>query len=503
MNNARAVLARELAIDAIDDRLYGSFIEHLGRAIYGGLYEPGHPTADGQGFRGDVLDHVRALNTPIVRYPGGNFVSGYRWEDGVGPLEARPRRLDLAWKSLEPNAFGTDEFVRWCRKAGTEPMMAINLGTRGVDAARSLVEYCNHPSGTQYSDWRVENGCVEPHNIKVWCLGNEMDGDWQIGHKTALEYGRLAEEAAKVMRWVDPTIELVACGSSSRTMSTFPQWEATVLEHTYAHVDYISLHTYYGNRDGNTAHFLAQSIGMDAFIEEVVATCDFIRAKKRHKKRMMLSFDEWNVWFHSNQADRQQQPWQEAPPLLEDLYTVEDALVVGCMLISLIKHCDRVRIGCLAQLVNVIAPIFTATGGGIVKQTTYFPFMHASRYGRGTALDMKVDSSSYEDPVFDAVPYIEAVGVLSEDRGELTVFAVNRNLEEVMGLDVDLRDFSAARVVQHIALTHSDLKAVNTLEQPDRVAPSALDDSVEEHEGKTRIALPSASWNVVRFSIEA
>ncbi|MGB0603855.1 MAG: alpha-N-arabinofuranosidase [Candidatus Latescibacterota bacterium] len=503
MNNARAVLARELAIDAIDDRLYGSFIEHLGRAIYGGLYEPGHPTADGQGFRGDVLDHVRALNTPIVRYPGGNFVSGYRWEDGVGPLEARPRRLDLAWKSLEPNAFGTDEFVRWCRKAGTEPMMAINLGTRGVDAARSLVEYCNHPSGTQYSDWRVENGCAEPHNIKVWCLGNEMDGDWQIGHKTALEYGRLAEEAAKVMRWVDPTIELVACGSSSRTMSTFPQWEATVLEHTYAHVDYISLHTYYGNRDGNTAHFLAQSIGMDAFIEEVVATCDFIRAKKRHKKRMMLSFDEWNVWFHSNQADRQQQPWQEAPPLLEDLYTVEDALVVGCMLISLIKHCDRVRIGCLAQLVNVIAPIFTATGGGIVKQTTYFPFMHASRYGRGTALDMKVDSSSYEDPVFDAVPYVEAVGVLSEDRGELTVFAVNRNLEEVVGLDVDLRDFSTARVVEHIALTHSDLKAVNTLEQPDRVAPSALDDSVEEHECKTRIALPPASWNVVRFSLEA
>ena len=503
MNNARAVLARELAIDAIDDRLYGSFIEHLGRAIYGGLYEPGHPTADGQGFRGDVLDHVRALNTPIVRYPGGNFVSGYRWEDGVGPLKARPRRLDLAWKSLEPNAFGTDEFVRWCRKAGTEPMMAINLGTRGVDAARSLVEYCNHPSGTQYSNWRVENGCVEPHNIKVWCLGNEMDGDWQIGHKTALEYGRLAEEAAKVMRWVDPTIELVACGSSSRTMSTFPQWEATVLEHTYAHVDYISLHTYYGNRDGNTAHFLAQSIGMDAFIEEVVATCDFIRAKKRHKKRMMLSFDEWNVWFHSNQADRQQPPWQEAPPLLEDLYTVEDALVVGCMLISLIKHCDRVRIGCLAQLVNVIAPIFTATGGGIVKQTTYFPFMHASRYGRGTALDMRVDSSSYEDPVFDAVPYVEAVGVLSEDRGDLTVFSVNRNLEEVVGLDVDLRDFSTARVVEHIALTHSDLKAVNTLEQPDRVAPSALDNSVEEHEGKTRIALPPASWNVVRFSLEA
>ena len=503
MNDARAVLARELAIDTIDDRLYGSFVEHLGRAVYGGLYEPGHPLADRDGFRGDVLDHVRALNTPIVRYPGGNFVSGYQWEDGVGPLEARPRRLDLAWKTLEPNAFGTDEFVRWCRKAGTEPMMAINLGTRGVDAARSLVEYCNHPSGTKYSDWRIENGYAEPHNINVWCLGNEMDGDWQIGHKTAEEYGRLAEEAAKVMRWVDPTIEIVACGSSSRAMSTFPQWEATVLEHTYAHVDYISLHTYYGNRDGNTAHFLAQSIGMDSFIEEVVATCDFIRAKKRQKKRMMLSFDEWNVWFHSNQADREQPPWQQAPLLLEDLYTLEDALVVGCMLISLIKHCDRVRIACLAQLVNVIAPIFTATGGGIVKQTTYFPFQHASRYGRGTALDMKVNSPSYEDPVYDAVPYVEAVGVLAEDRGELTAFAVNRNQEETVVLDLDLRDFALARVAEHIALVHPDLKAVNTLYKPDQVVPSALNDSVEEAAGRARIALPPASWNVVRFSLEA
>ena len=503
MNDARAVLARELAIDTIDDRLYGSFVEHLGRAVYGGLYEPGHPLADRDGFRGDVLDHVRALNTPIVRYPGGNFVSGYQWEDGVGPLEARPRRLDLAWKTLEPNAFGTDEFVRWCRKAGTEPMMAINLGTRGVDAARSLVEYCNHPSGTKYSDWRIENGYAEPHDINVWCLGNEMDGDWQIGHKTAEEYGRLAEEAAKVMRWVDPTIEIVACGSSSRAMSTFPQWEATVLEHTYAHVDYISLHTYYGNRDGNTAHFLAQSIGMDSFIEEVVATCDFIRAKKRQKKRMMLSFDEWNVWFHSNQADREQPPWQEGPPLLEDIYTMEDALVVGCMLISLIKHCDRVRIACLAQLVNVIAPIFTATGGGIVKQTTYFPFQHASRYGRGTALDMKVNSPSYEDPVYDAVPYVEAVGVLAEDRGELTAFAVNRNQEETVVLDLDLRDFAPARVAEHIALVHPDLKAVNTLDKPDQVAPFALDDSVEEAVGRACIALPPASWNAVRFSLEA
>ncbi len=503
MSNARAVLARELAIGDIDDRLYGSFIEHLGRAIYGGLYEPGHETADGEGFRGDVVEYVRQLNTPIVRYPGGNFVSGYNWEDGVGPQHERPRRLDLAWKTLEPNTFGTDEFVRWCRAVGTEPMMAINLGTRGVDAARNLVEYCNHPSGTHYSDWRIENGYVTPHHIKVWCLGNEMDGGWQIGHKTAEEYGRLAEEAAKVMRWVDPTIELVVCGSSSRNMSTFPQWEATVLEHTYPHVDYISLHTYYGNRDGDTPHFLAQSLGMDAFIEEVVATCDFIRAKKRHKKRMMLSFDEWNVWFHSNQADREQPPWQEAPPLLEDLYTMEDALVVGCMLISLIKHCDRVRIGCIAQLVNVIAPIFTATGGGIVQQTTYFPFLHASRYGRGRALDMKVSCATFDDQVFDAVPYIEAVGVLAEDRSELTVFAVNRQLEEALPLEIDLRDFAGATLGDHTVLAHADLKAVNTLERPNEVVPEVVRDTLRLDGGRLQVALPAASWNVVRIALDA
>ena len=427
-------MARELAIGDIDARLYGSFVEHLGSAIYGGLYEPGHATADDLNLRGDVLEHVRELDTPIVRYPGGNFVSGYDWEDGVGPVANRPRRLDLAWKTLEPNRFGTDEFITWCKRAQTEPMLAVNLGTRGVDAARNLVEYCNHTSGSTWSDLRIENGYREPHAIKVWCLGNEMDGPWQIGHKTAAEYGRLAEETAKAMRWVDPSIELVACGSSHRGMATFPAWEATVLEHTYEHVDYISLHTYFGNRDGDSAHFLALSLGMDAFIEEVVATCDYVRAKKRSAKRMMLSFDEWNVWYHSNQADREQPPWQEAPPLLEDFYTLEDALVVGSMLISLIKHCDRVRMACLAQLVNVIAPIFTATGGGIIKQTTFFPFQHASRYGRGVALDLRVQSTCYEDREFGAVAHLEAVGVFGEDRGGIDGLCGESRLGKRVGL---------------------------------------------------------------------
>ncbi|GIV79028.1 alpha-N-arabinofuranosidase [Litorilinea aerophila] len=496
---ARITLHPELTIGAVDPRLYGSFIEHLGRAVYGGIYEPDHPAADEEGFRTDVLELVQELNVPIVRYPGGNFVSGYNWEDGVGPKEERPRRLELAWRTIETNQFGTNEFMAWCRKAHTEPMLAVNLGSRGLDAARNLVEYCNHPAGTYWSDLRRRHGYPEPHKVKVWCLGNEMDGPWQIGHKTADEYGRLAVETAKVMKWVDPTIELVACGSSNRKMPTYPQWEATVLEHTYEHVEYLSLHTYYGNRNGNTANFLAKSLDMDRFIAEVAGICDYVQAKKRSKKKLYLSFDEWNVWYHSNAADRQLEPWQIAPPQLEDIYTFEDALLVGCMLITLLKHADRVKIACLAQLVNVIAPIMTANGGPAWRQTIYYPFYHAARYGHGQALHLAPGSPVYHDDEFDAVPYLEAVATYDEAGEVLTVFAVNRHLEEPLPLVGDARHFAGYRVVEHITLTHPDLKATNTRECPDRVVPQANGNATLQ-EGRLEALLPAASWNVIRLA---
>lgn len=356
---AKMTVDKDFIIGKVDDRLYGSFIEHLGRAVYGGIYEPGHPTANEQGFRKDVLQLVQQLRVPIVRYPGGNFVSGYDWKDGIGPIGERPSKLELAWRTVEPNLFGMNEFVAWSKAAGTDVMWAINLGTQGVDDARQVVEYANHPSGSYWSDMRIRHGYKEPHRIKTWCLGNEMDGPWQIGHKTAEEYGRIALEAAKVMKWTDPAIELVACGSSFLGMPTFADWEAIVLDHTYEHVDYLSLHQYYGNHENDTPTFLARSLQMDEFIHSVTAICDYVKAKKRSKKRMYLSFDEWNVWFHSNAADKKIEPWQIAPPQLEDIYTMEDALVVGCLLISLLKHADRVKMACLAQLVNVIAPIMT------------------------------------------------------------------------------------------------------------------------------------------------
>ncbi|WP_240414091.1 alpha-N-arabinofuranosidase [Paenibacillus periandrae] len=502
-HKATMIIDKDFIIGAIDNRIYGSFIEHLGRAVYGGIYEPGHPEADEKGFRQDVLSLIQQLQVPIVRYPGGNFVSGYDWKDGIGPKELRKSRLELAWRTIEPNQFGLNDFVEWAQKAQTDVMWAINLGTHGVDEARNIVEYSNHASGTYWSDLRRSHGYEQPHQIKTWCLGNEMDGPWQIGHKTATEYGRVAAESAKVMKWVDPTIELVACGSSSRTMPTFPEWEATVLDHTYDHVEYLSMHTYYGNKKNDTPTFLARSLEMDDFIKTIIATSDYIKAKKRSKKTMYLSFDEWNVWYHSNEADKKRDPWQIAPPQLEDIYTMEDALVVGCMLISLLKHADRVKMACLAQLVNVIAPIMTETGGKAWMQTIFFPYMHASVYGRGNALVPLIHSPKYDTSEITDVPYLEAVAVHNEEAQEVTVFAVNRDLEHPLPLELDLRSFGAnSRLIEHIVLENPDLKARNTADDSTAVAPHNRGNAVVNGSGLTA-QLTKASWNVIRISVQA
>jgi len=497
---AQLFLDKHFTIAKTDPRIYGSFIEHLGRAIYTGIFEPDHPQADDEGFRKDVLALIKELDVPIVRYPGGNFVSSYNWEDGIGPVAKRPVRLELAWRSIETNEFGLNEFVSWARKAGTSPMMAINLGTRGVDAARNIIEYTNHPGGSYWSDLRKEHGYERPHMIKTWCLGNEMDGPWQMGQKTAEEYGRLAAETAKAMRQVDPEIELVVCGSSHLNMPTFAEWEATVLGHTYDFVDYISLHQYLGNRENNLANYLAETVHVDEFIKAVIAICDYVKARKKTAKTIYLSFDEWNVWYHSNEQDKQVKPWSKAPRLLEDIYNFEDALVVGLFLITLLKHADRVRIACLAQLVNVIAPIMTSPGGGAWKQTIYYPYYHASKYGRGTVLRPEIISPVYDTDRFKEVNMVEAIGVLSEDEREITLFAVNRGQDSPIELECNLNNMGDLELIEHLVLEHDDMKATNTEEDPDRVKP--------HNEGKTLVKdnrvlakLPALSWNVVRLRL--
>jgi alpha-L-arabinofuranosidase len=498
MIRGRIAVDRDFAVSDIDRRIFGAFVEHMGRCVYGGIFEPGHATATEQGFRGDVLELTRELGPTIIRYPGGNFLSGYNWEDGVGPVEERPRRLDLAWYSTETNQFGTNEFIDWCRQADIEPMFGVNLGTRGPDEARRFLEYCNHPGGTELSDLRRKHGYEKPHDIKFWCLGNEMDGPWQICQKTAEEYGRVAQETAKVMRWVDPTVTLTACGSSHREMSTYADWEYKVLDLCFEKVDFISLHTYFTNPYNDTAEYFSNIEKMDAFIKEVVAICDAVAAKRRSFKRVMLCFDEWNVWYKArSEYDRHKPGWPEAPHLIEEVYNFEDAMVVGGALITLLNNADRVKAACLAQLVNVIGPIMTETGGPAWRQTIFYPFSHAARLGRGRVLRTSTESPVYDTHDFPDMPYLLSSVVDDEENGRVTVFALNRHLSESMDFTLDLRGFDGDwTVAEAIELTHFDMKAVNTKDRQDTVKPQT-NRAVAVDGTSVRAELKPASWNVI------
>ncbi|WP_377271558.1 alpha-N-arabinofuranosidase [Peterkaempfera sp. SMS 1(5)a] len=497
---ARFTLDQAFTVGAVDPRLYGSFVEHLGRCVYDGLYEPGHPAADAEGLRQDVLALVRELGVTTVRYPGGNFVSGYRWEDGVGPREQRPVRLEPAWRSTETNAFGLAEFMDFCGKTGAEPMMAVNLGTRGVEEARQLLEYCNHPGGTELSDRRIAHGAKEPYGIRMWCLGNEMDGPWQIGHKTAAEYGRLAAETARAMKMIDPDLELVACGSSGSGMPTFASWEATVLEEAYEQVSHVSLHAYYEEVDGDRDSFLASAVDMEHFIESVVATCDHVRARLKAEKRINLSFDEWNVWYQRRFQAQTPPDWDVAPRLLEDSYSVTDAVVVGSLLIALLRHADRVTAASLAQLVNVIAPIMTEPGGPAWRQTTFFPFAQASAHGRGRVLRVEADSPTHTTAKFGQVELLHSTAVVDEETGAVTVFAVNRSQDQALPLEIDLRGVGARTLAEHSVLADADPDARNTLDEPERVAPHAATGTTVT-DGVLRAELEPLSWNVIRLTV--
>ena len=498
MKKARIAIDKFNVLSEIDPRVYGSFIEHLGRAVYEGIYQPGQKTADENGFRRDTLDLIREIGVPVVRYPGGNFVSNYKWEDGVGPRDRRPCQLDYAWHVVETNQFGLNEFMDWCKKADTAPMMAVNLGTRGMQEAKDLLEYCNHPAGSAMADLRIRHGYKDPHNIKLWCLGNEMDGPWQTGHKTATEYGRLANETGRMMKTYDKNLEMVVCGSSALTMPTMGEWEREVLLQSFDIADYVSMHMYWTNYDNDTPAFLAESVRMDQFISVIVSICDYVQAVKRSRKKINISFDEWNVWYHNRKSDKNITPWQQHPHQLEDVYNFEDALLVGSALITLLRHADRVKIACMAQLVNVIAPIMTSDSGAW-RQTTFYPYMHASTMGRGKVLNTVTLSPTYACKHTDSAPYLDAVVVENEEEETLTVFAVNKSLDEGMELVCDLRQYADYRVTRHIVLENDDLKAENTEADPYRVVPHEGGISKNDA-GNFTAVLNKHSWNVIRLS---
>jgi alpha-L-arabinofuranosidase len=502
MIRAHLTVDPSFTVGPVNRRLFGSMVEHLGRCVYDGIYEPGHPTADELGYRADVMALVRELGVTTVRYPGGNFVSGYRWEDGVGPREQRPRRLNVAWHSTETNEVGLDEFAAWLRKVDCELMYTVNLGTRGVQEALDVLEYANTRSGTRLSDQRIANGAREPHNIRMWCLGNEMDGPWQLGHGTAEEYASLAARTARAMRQIDPDLELVACGSSSAQMPTFGSWERTVLEATYDVVDYISCHAYYEPKDGDYASFLASAVNMDRFIDTVSATADHVKAERGSAKTMNISFDEWGVWYQSRYHDVERitdaNTWPIAPRLLEDTYSVMDAVVFGNLLISLLRHADRVTSASLAQLVNVIAPIVTEPGGPAWRQTTFFPFALSSRLARGEALELKLDGPTHSTAQYGEVALLDGVATHDRDTGATAVFVVNRDERSPASIEVDVRTFGEVAIDRAWTLSDKDVHATNSLRQQDRVGLEE-NPTAELRGGTVTLELPPVSWTALTF----
>jgi len=485
-------------IAPVPSRLFGSFVEHMGRCVYGGVYDPGHEQANDQGLRKDVLDLVRELGISVVRYPGGNFVSSYNWEDGVGPVDERPVRLDLAWRSIEPNTFGLGEFMDWARLAQIEPMMSVNLGLRGVADAVNLLEYTNFPGGTKYSDLRISHGQTRPYGIRLWCLGNEMDGPWQIGHKSADAYGVLADETAKAMRQVDPNVELVLCGSSNSHMPTYGSWEATVLEHAYEHVDYISLHAYFEQSGDDRTGFLGSACVMDDFINGVVATCDHVAAKNHIRRKMILSFDEWNIWNESRFVGQTNLEWAKAPRLIEDEYTTEDAVVVGNLLMSLLRHSDRVGIACLAQLVNVIAPIRAEARGMAWRQSIFYPFALTAQNARGDVLRVEPKTDLIHSPNIGDIPVVDVVATHDNQTDEITIFTVNRHQEEEVILELQLITGEHYEIAEQFVLGGQDLLQTNNQQAPQRVKPRASKTAILREDG-VMVKLPPVSWTMLRL----
>ncbi|GGF48380.1 alpha-N-arabinofuranosidase [Microbacterium sorbitolivorans] len=496
MTTAQITVHRDAVVAPLNRRIFGSFVEHLGRCVYNGIYEPEHPTANEDGFRLDVVDLVRELGSTTIRYPGGNFVSGFRWEDSVGPREERPVRRDLAWHSLETNQVGVDEFSRWLKLTGSELMMAVNLGTRGIEAALDLLEYCNHPSGTALSEQRIANGTVEPHGVKMWCLGNEMDGPWQTGYMTADDYGKLAARTAQAMKAAERDLELVVCGSSGSGMPTFGDWERTVLEHSYEHVDYISCHAYYQERGGDLDSYLASSLDMQYFIETVVSTADHVGNKLKSKKKIKLSFDEWNIWYldEHRESDEVNDEWRYAPRQLEDVYSVADAVVLGNLLITLLGNHDRVASASLAQLVNVIAPIMTEPGGAAWRQTTFFPFSVTSRLASGEVLRPRITVPTYETAAHGSAPLVDAIVTADDDRS--AVFLVNRSQTEAITVTIDVSELAGAAITEAVTLWDDDVYAKNTLDNQERVGLKTLEGATLE-DGTLTVVLPPVSWSAV------
>ena len=441
-DNARIKIDIDRQIGEINNNIYGNFVEHLGRCVYGGIYDPDSPLSDDKGIRLDVLEAAKGLNIPLTRYPGGNFVSNYHWKDGVGPKEDRPPRMELAWARLETNQFGTNEFIEFARRLGTEPYFAVNLGTGTIREAQEWVEYCNVKEGPYYAELRKKHGYPKPYNIKYWSLGNEMDGFWQMGHLNAEDYSKKAREAAKLMLLTDPSIKLVAAGASNFRPNNDPhEWNAKVLAELRDVVDYIALHMYVGNHQDNYYNFVSSPLVLEERTQVVKGMIqrEMEKADRGDRDPIYIAWDEYNIWYR----------WREDETMsgeraLEERYNLEDALVIAGFLNAFIRNADIVKMANMAQLVNVIAPIF-AEKDDMFKQTIYYPLQLFANNMFGTSLDVYVDCDTYDTDEFylglaeqatqqSNVPYLDVSA--SYDNGEVVIAVVNRHKDNAISTEL-------------------------------------------------------------------
>jgi alpha-N-arabinofuranosidase len=493
---AQVLLDTHRTIAPISPLLFGGFAEHMGRCVYEGIYDPKSPQADSRGLRKDVMDALRDQGYSIIRYPGGNFLSGYNWLDGVGPKQQRPRRRELAWQSLETNQFGTNEFMEFCAALNAAPMLAVNMGTGTIQSASDLVEYCNAPVGTYWSDLRASHGFQAPHNVRYWCVGNEMDGPWQMGHLDAAAYGNKALEAAKLMKMQDPAIQTVLCGSSSIGMSTFPEWDRTALEIAWENIDFHSLHYYAGNPDGDTASYLASAVLFERFVDTLDGTLRYVKAKLRSKHDVHLSWDEWQVWY---KGDPVQGGWTEAPHLAEEIYNLEDALVVAQWLNVFLRKSRVLKLACVAQIVNTISWLQTR-GTGLLKQPSYYAFKLVSTLARGDALEAFVKAPVLETKRYGAVPVLDVSASYDSNSQQGAIFLVNRNPAESVETEIVWQDGNSVRIDKAWQLAGGDPKETNTWESPNRLAANPIP-APAVNAGRATLHLPPLSFTVLATRI--
>lgn len=492
MANAKIYLDSRRTIAPISPWIFGGFAEHMGRCVYEGMYDPASPRSDKRGFRLDVIDALKDQGYTTIRYPGGNFLSGYNWLDGVGPREMRPRRRELAWQSTETNEFGTNEFVEWCRAVGADPMLAVNMGTGSIQSAADLVEYCNAPTGTHFADLRASHGFRDPYGVKLWCVGNEMDGPWQIGHLDAPAYGAKALEAAKMMKWIDPSIQTVLTGSSNDRMPTYPEWDRVALEIAWEKMDYLSIHYYAGNRDQDTPSYLACALPFEAYVDTLEGVLRYVKALRRSKHDVFLSWDEWQVWY---KGDPVEGAWSERPHLAEETYNLEDALVVGQWLNVFLRKSHLIKIACVAQIVNVISWMQTRPDG-LLKQPSYYIFKLVSNHARGNALDALVTAPQVETRAFGGVPALDVSASHDPATGKGAVFIVNRSLTQSVTTDITWQDGHATKITEAWQLAGKDPAEANTWSDPDHLTAKKIE-APRLDDGVATVKLPPLSFTTL------